>query len=85
MNDELNIVEGTVLAIREFPPHSNVVKSHYDHIHTRNIAKVVKSRVSNISINDIILFKNNNERDMYYNGIEYIVLVEEDIYGKINN
>lgn len=80
----INLQPNLVLAKRIFENKSDVLSTNTDK-NQRYLAEVVESNIKDINKGDKIAFKDRYERDFYYDGIDYIILTREVIFGIIND
>lgn len=80
----INLQPNLVLAKRIFENKSDVLSTNTDK-NQRCLAEVIQSNIKDINKGDKIAFKDRYERDFYYDGIDYIILTREVIFGIIND
>lgn len=81
---KLNIIDQTVLATRLYLDRTKKIKS-FKNMHQRCIATVIESKIDGINKDDILIFKDREEKDLYYDGVKYVILTSDIIVGKIND
>ena len=80
----INLQPNLVLAKRIYETKSEVLSTNSDKSQ-RCLAEVIQSNIKDINKGDKIAFKDRYERDFYYDGIDYIILTREVIFGIIND